>query len=175
MEVSFQRIVKGGTYSRHQLTELWGYRGYQALARGIVTPAGDTKVILFVTEGEGQQQTSQRYSNHFDGRTLRSDGPEDHFAEKRLLDCQYVWRRDSSLPSRATPGGFHLLWQGSSCGQSTSQGPAKQVHLRSFMIIAQIGGRGNGSSESQTGPRERVRALSLHMLSTSLPRCQWYS
>ena len=87
MEVSFERIVKGGIYSRHQLAELWGYRGYQALARGIVTPAGDTKVILFVTEGEGQQQTSQRYSNRFDGRTLRSEGPEDHFAEKRLLDA----------------------------------------------------------------------------------------
>lgn len=85
MRLSFDRIKKGVLYSREELAKLWGYRGYQALARGLMTPQGDNKVILFITEGDRQQQTPQRYSNHFDGHTLQIEGPEDHFAEDRVL------------------------------------------------------------------------------------------
>ena len=48
--VSFSEIKIGQTYTRPKLAELWGYAGYQALARGVVTPKDDNKIILFVTE-----------------------------------------------------------------------------------------------------------------------------
>ena len=86
MSVSFAGLKKGSSYSRKHLADLWGYEGYQALARGLVTPRGDNKLILFITEGDGQQQTIQRYTNQFDGRVLTIEGPEDHFAEDRLLN-----------------------------------------------------------------------------------------
>ena len=85
MKASFAKIRKGTYYSREQLASLWGYRGYQALARGVVTPRNDNKIILFITEGNRQQQTTQKYSNHFDGDFLHVEGPEDHFAEERVL------------------------------------------------------------------------------------------
>jgi putative restriction endonuclease len=90
MRVSFARLTKGLSYSRQDLARLWGYQGYQALARGFVTPGGDNKIILFITEDEGQQHTVQKYSNHFDGRILVMDGPEDHFAEQRVLAAGYT-------------------------------------------------------------------------------------
>lgn len=86
MKVSFEKIKKGTMYSRQGLAKLWGYRRYQAIARGLVTPRNENKIILFITEGDGQQQTPQKYSNHFDGRTLQIEGPEDHFAENRVLN-----------------------------------------------------------------------------------------
>lgn len=88
MGISFKDVHVGVAYSRHRLAKLWGYRGYQALARGLVTPANDNKLILYITEGKRQQQTPQKYSNHFDGRTLEMEGPDDHFAEDRMLSAR---------------------------------------------------------------------------------------
>lgn len=88
MPVSFQSIEKGTRYSRQRLAEIWGYQSFHAIARGLVTPRDDNKLILFITEGEGQQPTTQRYSNHFDGHTLTIDGPEDHFAEDRTVNAR---------------------------------------------------------------------------------------
>lgn len=100
MPISFRQVRVGVTYTRHQLANLWGYRGYQALARGLVTPAGDNKLIMFITEGDHQQQTPQKYSNHFDGHTLKMEGPEDHFAESRML-CAHVSGEEIHLFHRA--------------------------------------------------------------------------
>ena len=42
---SYEKIKIGQNYSRHQLAELWGYAGVQALQRGVVTPRDDNKII----------------------------------------------------------------------------------------------------------------------------------
>ena len=39
-----------GKYDQKDLAERWGYKSYDAIRRGIVTPAGTNIVILFVTE-----------------------------------------------------------------------------------------------------------------------------
>jgi putative restriction endonuclease len=49
MLVSFDSIKIGEVYSRIFLAKIWGYSAYQALARGVVTPKRDSKIILFVT------------------------------------------------------------------------------------------------------------------------------
>jgi len=83
MHVTFENIHVGGEYSRQELSELWDCRSYHALARGVVTPAGDNKIILFVTETK--QNCSEPYDDRLVDRTLHWEGPNDHFAEDRML------------------------------------------------------------------------------------------
>jgi hypothetical protein len=83
MPISFDKIALGGEYTRHGLAELWGYSSYHAIARGVVTPQADNKIVLFVTE---QKQASfEQYSDRLTGNTLEWEGPTDHFAEDRML------------------------------------------------------------------------------------------
>lgn len=85
MGVSFEKIIVDGTYSRHELAALWGYASMHALARGVVTPRDDNKILLFVTEIKKTHST--QYKDHLSGRTLYWEGPNDHFAENRMLNA----------------------------------------------------------------------------------------
>lgn len=88
MRVSFDQVVVGGTYSRKELAELWGYASMHAIARGVVTPKDDNKIILFVTHEK--QAGSEQYEDELSGRELRWEGPTDHFAEDRMLAAAQV-------------------------------------------------------------------------------------
>jgi hypothetical protein len=83
MPISFAKINKAATYSRQQLAELWGYSSFHAIARGVVTPRGDSKIVLFVTEKK--QSSAEQYADRLVGNTLEWEGPTDHFAEGRML------------------------------------------------------------------------------------------
>jgi hypothetical protein len=83
MPVSFAQIEVGSSYSRNELAAMWGYADYQALARGVVTPRDENKVILFVTEEK--QASAEQYHDRLDGDKLDWEGPNDHFAEERIL------------------------------------------------------------------------------------------
>jgi hypothetical protein len=86
MPISFAKIAKGSTYSRQTLAELWGYTSFHAIARGVVTPRGDNKIILFVTEEK--QASAEQYADRLSGETLEWEGPTDHFAEDRMLNAE---------------------------------------------------------------------------------------
>lgn len=83
MAVSFAKITKGAEYSRNTLADIWGYSSYHAIARGVVTPQGDNKIIIFVTEEK--QDSHEQYADRLDGNLLYWEGPNDHFAEERML------------------------------------------------------------------------------------------
>lgn len=83
MPVSFSNIHIGNTYSRPSLATMWGYTGYQALARGMVTPRDDNKIILFVTKDK--PQWLEQYKDDLAGNVLYWEGPSDHFAEARMV------------------------------------------------------------------------------------------
>lgn len=85
MPVSFEKIHVGQTYSRQTLAELWGYSGYQALARGVVTPRNGNKIILFVTSEK--QSDAEQYDDQLVGNVLNWEGPNDHFAEDRMFNA----------------------------------------------------------------------------------------
>ena len=85
MPISFAKVTKGASYSRQALAELWGYASFHAIARGVVTPRGDNKIVLFVTEEK--QASAEQYSDRLSGNTLDWDGPTDHFAEDRMLNA----------------------------------------------------------------------------------------
>ncbi|RZU42789.1 DUF3427 domain-containing protein [Edaphobacter modestus] len=83
MPIEFAQLKPGELYSRQILAELWSYKTFHALARGVVTPAGDNKIVLFVTENK--QTSSEQYEDKLHEKTLDWEGPNDHFAEKRML------------------------------------------------------------------------------------------
>lgn len=81
----FEKIAKGQGYSRPELAKLWGYRSFHAIARGVVTPKGSNKIVLFVTE---KKQTSQeQYEDRLLDGHLNWEGPTDHFAEDRITQA----------------------------------------------------------------------------------------
>lgn len=86
MPVSFAQVPVGSTWSRPSLANLWGYKAYQALARGVVTPAGDNKIIVFVTEEK--QVSATNYQDVLREDILEWEGPNDHFAEGRMLTAE---------------------------------------------------------------------------------------
>jgi len=83
--VSFDNIIIGSSYSRAQLATLWGYDGIEGLARGVVTPKNDNKILLFVTQEKQSDRT--QYEGGWSGRTLSWEGPTNHFAEERMLSA----------------------------------------------------------------------------------------
>jgi uncharacterized protein DUF3427 len=85
MPISFAKIKVGSEYSRHELARLWGYKAYQALARGVVTPRSDNKIVLFITEEK--QESAEQYKDSLKGSILEWEGPNDHFAEQRMVSA----------------------------------------------------------------------------------------
>ena len=83
MPVSFAQITVGEAYSRNELATLWGYASMHAIARGVVTPRDDNKIILFVTREK--QVGAEQYEDELIGQKLRWEGPMDHFAEDRMI------------------------------------------------------------------------------------------
>lgn len=83
MAITFDKIKIGDLYSRQQLAELWGYSSFNAIARGVVTPRQDNKIVLFVTKEK--QSSAEQYADRLSGNILEWEGPTDHFAEDRIL------------------------------------------------------------------------------------------
>jgi hypothetical protein len=80
--VSFEGIAIGSIWEREQLATRWGYRTFHALARGVFTPAGDNKIILFVTAL--QQEGLTHYANQLQNRTLCWEGERNHANDTRI-------------------------------------------------------------------------------------------
>jgi putative restriction endonuclease len=83
MPVSFCEVTVGGPYSRNNLADLWGCASHHAIACGVVTPRDDNKIILFVTEEK--QSSLEQYADRLVGPVLHWEGPNDHFAEERMV------------------------------------------------------------------------------------------
>ena len=83
--VTFSEITVGATYSRHDLARIWGYSSFHAIARGVVTPMNDNKIVLFVTEEK--QNSAEQYSDKLTDDVLEWEGPTDHFAESRMVNA----------------------------------------------------------------------------------------
>jgi putative restriction endonuclease len=84
MPVSFDALKAGEKYSRRQLADTWGYRGLEAISRGVVTPAADNKIVLFVTRSK--RPGDIQYRDDLVGNVLLWEGPNDHFAEDQILN-----------------------------------------------------------------------------------------
>lgn len=97
MAVSFHNITLGTDYSRHELADEWGYQSFHAIARGVVTPQDDNKIVLFVTREK--QSSAEQYDDHISDDQLHWEGPTDHFAEDRMI------------PTSSTEDEIHLFFR----------------------------------------------------------------
>jgi Domain of unknown function (DUF3427) len=87
MSLDLTELKVGESYSRPDLASRWGYSSFHAIARGVVTPKNDNKIILFVTEDK--QQTAEQYADRLLNDCLEWEGPNDHFAEQRILSAEF--------------------------------------------------------------------------------------
>lgn len=80
MPISFSSVRVGTFWSKKTLPKKRGFKGYEALARGVLTAAGENNVVLFV-----KQPTTRSYGDQLVGRKLFWESPTDHLAEHRLV------------------------------------------------------------------------------------------
>lgn len=85
MGVDLALLVVGRLYDREELAQLWGYRGPAALWRGVITPADQSVIVLFVTEDKAASQT--QYKDKLSGRVLRWEGERGHGTDNRILSA----------------------------------------------------------------------------------------
>lgn len=83
--VSFAGLKPGHRYTIHDLAAHWGYADYHALARGVVTPRHQNVIILFMTEDKARWAKGAQYTDSTWGDYVLYEGPEDHFAEERMI------------------------------------------------------------------------------------------
>ena len=83
--VDFDGLQVGKEYERPFLANLWGYKGFQAISRGVVTPSGTNFIILFVTKEK--QQALTQYNDYLDGGFLHWEGEEKHSSDTRIIDA----------------------------------------------------------------------------------------
>jgi putative restriction endonuclease len=76
------RLALGRLYTRPELARLWGYVGYQAISRGVVTPRGSRYIILFVTRQK--QESLTQYRDFISGDYLHWEGEAKHGSDERV-------------------------------------------------------------------------------------------
>lgn len=85
MPVSFEKLKIGEEYDRPYLADIWGYKGFQAISRGVVTPSGSNYIILFVTKEK--QKALTQYNDYLDGGLLHWEGEEKHSSDSRVINA----------------------------------------------------------------------------------------
>ncbi len=84
--VSFEKLKVGEEYERPYLANIWGYKGYQAISRGVVTPSGTNFIVLFVTKQK--QDALTQYNDVLDGELLHWEGEERHSSDNRVINAK---------------------------------------------------------------------------------------
>jgi len=82
MQIDRRVLALGKAYDRPELARLWKLEGWQALARGIVTPRDSNTIILFVTAKK--QQCMEQYKDSLNNDTLDMEGESNHLHDERL-------------------------------------------------------------------------------------------
>jgi len=88
MPVTFDTIEVGHDYTRPQLAKLWGYKSYEALSRGVVTPSDTPFIIQFITKKK--QPFLPQYQDAFDDGVLEIDGENNHVSDERIINAASV-------------------------------------------------------------------------------------
>lgn len=81
----FDSLVRWNSYDRPYLAKLWGYKGYQGISRGVVTPKGEKFIILFVTKDK--QNSMTQYNDYIKDYILYWEGEEKHKSDERIINA----------------------------------------------------------------------------------------
>ena len=82
----FADLTVGEEYTRPDLAEIWGYQSHHAIGRGIITPASQELIILFVTIEKQDHQT--QYDDKLVGHHLFMEGEKEHQNDQRLVRAE---------------------------------------------------------------------------------------
>lgn len=82
--LSFSNIDIGKKYDRPWLANQWGFRGYEAISRGVFCPRGGGQIILFVTRIK--QDSLEQYNDYISGEYLFWEGEKGHGNDQRIAD-----------------------------------------------------------------------------------------
>ncbi len=111
--VHLNSLIVGENYDRPYLAKIWGYGASNAIARGIFTPKGDNKLILFITQKKQEKLT--QYNDYFDGDILHIEGETNHANDQRIIntsktkDGLYLFFREKHHSSFTYFGPIRLL------------------------------------------------------------------
>lgn len=86
IKINFGSLKIGEFYDRNHLTELWSYKGRQALSRGVVTPASTNAIILFVTKEK--QNSATQYNDYINDDFLYWEGEEKGANNNRIISAK---------------------------------------------------------------------------------------
>jgi len=86
IKISFNSLKVGEFYDRNFLTELWGYKGRQAISRGVITPASTNAIILFVTKEK--QNSATQYNDYISDDFLYWEGEEKGANDTRIIEAK---------------------------------------------------------------------------------------
>lgn len=82
--LDFNNILIGKKYDRPWLAREWGFRGYEAISRGVFCPRGGGQIILFVTRIK--QESLEQYNDYISGEYLFWEGEKGHGTDERIAD-----------------------------------------------------------------------------------------
>ncbi|MEZ4422312.1 MAG: HNH endonuclease [Gemmatimonadota bacterium] len=82
MPFTLDVLELGRLYTRPELARLWGYQGFEAISRGVVTPADSATIVLFVTREK--QQSLTQYRDFISGDRLYWEGQKRHGTDDRI-------------------------------------------------------------------------------------------
>lgn len=85
INVNFNGLKIGEFYDRNFLTELWGYKGRQAISKGVVTPANSNSIVLFVTKEK--QRSLTQYEDYISDDYLYWEGEEKGGNNERIINA----------------------------------------------------------------------------------------
>lgn len=113
--IDFSGLIVGSQYDRPYLAKIWGYQSFNAISRGVFTPANQNIIVLFVTREK--QQALTQYEDHVEQDTLFWEGEKGHGSDKRIIekkDTIHVFFRekhhsDFIYEGRAVLQRFHLF------------------------------------------------------------------
>lgn len=84
--VTFENIKIGNLYDRQVLAAMWGYEGFQAIAKGVITPKGQNLIVLFVTRFK--QKSLTQYVDHIEDGLLHWEGEDGHGNDLRVVQAE---------------------------------------------------------------------------------------
>jgi putative restriction endonuclease len=82
--LDFSNIEIGKKYERPWLANEWGFRGYEAISRGVFCPRGGGQIILFVTRIK--QESLEQYNDYISGDYLFWEGEKGHGNDQRIAN-----------------------------------------------------------------------------------------
>lgn len=93
--IDFSTLMIGQQYSRPTLSEIWGYKSYNAISRGVFSPKGENVLIFFVTKEK--QQALTQYEDRIDADVLFWEGEIGHGSDQRIIsgrDIIHIFYRE---------------------------------------------------------------------------------